>query len=139
MLQSSALLPMDFSAASLDAVNGAVQFCKENDLELIILHTYRLIREPNTSQEEGVSIKEHFDKRAQHEFHKIQEQVLNRELVPYQFISEVGFIDDRIAYNLKKRPVEVILLGKPMLKQLLPIMDCHDNQISLFNYPVKQL
>ncbi len=133
-----ALYPTDFSTDSLLRVDDAVQYCIENSQELIVLYTYRLI---NTSNNDAgkYSLKHELDSNADQIFEKIKYTYLSESPINYQLLSEVGFVDDRIAYNIKQLSVNNILLCKSLHDQLEHRISWKEGRKRLFELPIVEL
>ena len=119
------LFPIDFSEDSIRALDDVITICQENNSELFILYAYRLIdsiqgRE-NTSR---VSLKREIDRYAADQFSQLERNVLCNSGVKYSFLSEVGFLNDRILFNAKSLNVDLIVIGAKMQERM------HEKSIS---------
>ncbi len=109
------LYPTDFSENSVRAMAYAVKMSQANNAELIILYTYRLI---NNGDSDDVSHRNNLAEMGRSEFEKVDNGFLKSSGVNYSFLSEVGFIVDRILANTIENKVDLVILCDDVNKKI---------------------
>ncbi|MEL7003947.1 MAG: universal stress protein [Bacteroidota bacterium] len=113
------LLPVDFSPASDRALSYAIQVSQQHDAELILLHAFRLIHQfPLPSTINRVDIKRELERRATLNFAEWDKQ-LNHLGLHYSFVSEVGFVDERIVSTVNTRNISLVILYDEIQKKVM--------------------
>lgn len=124
------LYPTDFSNASVEGLNYVLKLSEMNDAELVLLHAYRLSGAYATS-ENLVAAKQMVESNAHLAFEKLDNEVLKWRTIKYSFISEVGFLSDRIISNIKHYDIDLVVLCSEMQNTIIEKSD-HE-YISLVN------
>lgn len=136
MRNKKALFPTTLTSESLDCLRDVITYCEKNNLELFILYTYRLIspdvKHPGSSQ----SIKKEIENKATFIFNKLEEEILSKSKVKYHFLSEVGFITDRVILTLKNHDIDCVLLCSACVDLLEGELVGADPDLKLDNKPV---
>jgi len=104
---------IDFSESSKETVRWAVKLVKKLKSHLTILYTYRLFKQNG----EAIPLKEKMEKEATKNFAELEKQILTGAGIEYDFKTEIGFIDDRIAEHLKNNKLSFLVVGKGMSLQ----------------------
>ena len=139
MKAARALYPTDFSEDSLRRISDAVAFCIQNKAELVVLYAYRLINR-QSSKSNGYSLKKDMDFNASETFKSIEDNYLKELPINYRLLSEVGFVDDRIAHSIKKHDIDNILLCRSLYDQLEnKIIENPKGNKKLFDLPVVEV
>jgi len=110
------LFPTDFTEESLKALHYVVELASACHSELIILHTYRLIGNGGV-QENMLESKRRMEENARLEFQKMDAYMKDSNL-RYSFLSEIGFVSDRIVSNIKTYGVDLVVLCENMQKRI---------------------
>jgi nucleotide-binding universal stress UspA family protein len=97
----------DFSESSLGALKWSIESAKRLGSHLTILHTYRL-----NQNSEAISLKRKLDEEAKKNFRELEREHLVGSGINYDFKTEVGFVDDRIAEHLKLNKISFLVMGK---------------------------
>ncbi len=118
MSTKKVLFPTDFTRESLKCMKEAIAHCEQTGAELIVLYTYRLIKPLGNTMMSTTSIKRELDDRAKRKFEEIREQYFKDTPVPYQLLSEVGFMLDRVAYHIEHQNIDQILICDGIYQQL---------------------
>lgn len=127
MIFDKILLPVDFSPSSDRALGYAIEVSQENNAELIVLYAFRLIHQfPLPLTINRVDIKKELEKRATLNFQQWDRQ-LNQLGLHYSFISEVGFVNERILSTVNSRNVDLVILCDGIQKKMME-MDIHGQQ-----------
>ena len=110
------LFPTDLSESSRQSLAYLLPMAEACDADLVILHTYRLIgqRESNS-----MMLKKDLEEQAKSIFDQWKAELLDQYTVEYKFISEIGFIRDRILVVEKKYPADLMVVSERMLPELL--------------------
>ena len=109
------LYPTDFSENSTRAMNYALKVCKAHNAELFILYTYRLI---NNGNSDGISFRDSLAHLGREEFEKVNAELLKGSGIKYSFLSEIGFIVDRILANTIDSKIDLIVLCDSILHKI---------------------
>lgn len=99
----------DFSESSREALRWSIEMATKLGRHLTVLHTYRLIKQNNEAPQ-----KKKIEEDAMKSFAQLEKELLKDAVVGYDFKTEVGFIDDRIAEHLKTNQVSFLVMGKSM-------------------------
>jgi nucleotide-binding universal stress UspA family protein len=117
------LFPTDFSEASNHAMKYAIHLCRHSKANLLILYAYRLIDEnPLEGIQVNISLKEKLEKQVAAKFSVLEKELLASAQIPYQLLSDVGFISDRIMVNMQLHQVDLLLLCQSMQHSLADSM-----------------
>ena len=109
------LYPTDFSENSVRTMAYAIKMSQASNAELIILYTYRLI---NNGDSDDVSHRNNLAELGRNEFKKVDNDILKSSGVNYSFLSEVGFIVDRILANTIENEVDLVILCDDVNKKI---------------------
>jgi nucleotide-binding universal stress UspA family protein len=107
------LFPTDFSQSSIDAMQYAVRLSATLGAELIILHTFRLT-DTHLEGKKLFDSKKNLEISAINEFNVFDDKYLKHTGIRYLFLSEVGFMSDRIISNIKEHKIDLLMLGNEM-------------------------
>jgi len=107
------LFPTDFSDESINTLEYVVRLSTMNQSELLILYTFRLIGTDDDTKK-LVDAKRMLEDNARQAFEKIDNALLRHSSLSYTFLSEVGFISDRIMSNIKEHDVDLLILYDKM-------------------------
>jgi len=106
------LCAIDLNGASESALRAAMELAAERHTNLIALFAYRLL------EHNGEGITEYRKKKeaaARHAFDVLLNKIrVNKSQVPVEFITEIGFMADRIEYYAKSNKVSCIVLGRQL-------------------------
>lgn len=116
------LYPIDFSNKSLQGLNYVLKLSEINNAELILLHAYRLLG-AGASTENLVAAKKMVENNANLAFQKLDSDLLKDSAIRYSFISEVGFLSDRIVSNIKLYEIDLVVLCTEMQKTIIEKSD----------------
>jgi nucleotide-binding universal stress UspA family protein len=107
------LCTVDFSEDSKETLRWAAAMAKSLEARLTILHTYRLLNK--SSAGEALQMKKKLVDEANRKFGVLEREVLTGQDISYDFITEVGFIYDRIEEHAKKKSVLFLVMDKNMI------------------------
>lgn len=110
IVKPSILSIMDFTESSLEALKWAADLAKKFDAHLTFLHPYRLNQ--LQKKEDMIWVKKKIDQDAASNFKKIANDLLKNQKIPYEFRSEVGFINDRVQEHARKNKTLFLVIGK---------------------------
>ena len=110
------LFPTDLSQASRESLAYLLPMAAACQADLVILHTYRLIgqRESNS-----MTLKKELEAQATSIFSSWEDELLAQYEVSYRFISEIGFLKDRILSIAQKYPTDLAVVSERLLSELL--------------------
>lgn len=112
-MADSILCAIDFSDASLRALQWAIDQAKLNHYHLHILYTYRL---QAAAQESAFQVKQKMVDTANKKFAEVEKERLNKKNINYDFRTEVGFLEDRLVDRIAKNSVKSVVLPKVLCK-----------------------
>lgn len=98
----------DFSDSSSETIRWAIDFAKKLNNHLVVLHTYRLLKQEG----EIIPLKRSLEAEASRKFSELENQLLTGSGIEYDFKTEVGFVNDRIQEYLKHNKVSYLVMGK---------------------------
>lgn len=105
------LYTTNFSDSSRHALEWAVTEALQQSAHITILFTYRLIKSKNG---EIIQIKKKIEEEALLKFSKLESEMLLNKNISYDFRMEVGFINDRVEFFMKKNPTKFLVIDKEM-------------------------
>ena len=106
------LVPTDFSGNADAALRYALGLAKDFDLQLIILHAYRLLQTAVPSVDQSpFSIKNQWDKDTWERFKKLEKKYLKNSKVKYEFEVDVGFASDAILSSVEANNIQLVIMG----------------------------
>lgn len=100
----------DFSDSSKGALRWSVEWAKKTNCRLIVLYTYRLIKQ---GMEPTVN-KRRMEEEASQNMTKLENELLINSGIDYDVKIEVGFVEDRIEEHLKTNQISFLIIGKEM-------------------------
>ena len=109
------LCALDFSEASENVIQEAFKLAAKNKTNLIVLFTYRLL------QRKGESLAEYrkgVEAKAKTDFETLLANIKNRIEVPFEFITEIGFLSDRIKFYIRRNKVEAVILCEKLAESI---------------------
>lgn len=106
-LYSKILYPTDFSEDSVRTINYALKVSRDQNAELILLYAYRLINNDNSDH---ISHRNSLAEHGRKSYEMVNRELLKDSNVSYTYLSEVGFIEDRILANVKEKDVDLVIL-----------------------------
>ncbi|HRJ30401.1 MAG TPA: universal stress protein [Cyclobacteriaceae bacterium] len=109
------LCALDFSEASENVIQEAFKLAAKNKTNLIVLFTYRLL------QRKGESLAEYrkgVEAKAKTDFETLLANIKNRIEVPFEFITEIGFLSDRIEFYIRRNKVEAVILCEKLAESI---------------------
>ena len=112
------LFPTDFSDESAKAISTAIDLAEKHDAELIFLYAFRLIKEQDNTTKDIGGLKASLELEAIQEFKKLQESKLNTSLIKTSFLSEVGFLSDRLKSTIENRAIDLTVISASIEKSL---------------------
>jgi len=111
---STILCTIDFTDASKDALRWAVNISRQLKTHLTVLYVYRLLNGEPVKNGQAVQMKRKLEEDAKTKFASLEKEVLEGQGVVYDFITEVGFVTDRIADHAKNKSVRFLVMDKNM-------------------------
>lgn len=109
------LCALDFSEASENVIQEAFKLAAKKKTNLIVLFTYRLL------QRKGESLAEYrkgVEAKAKTDFETLLANIKNRIEVPFEFITEIGFLSDRIEFYIRRNKVEAVILCEKLAESI---------------------
>ncbi|MEM7107966.1 MAG: universal stress protein [Bacteroidota bacterium] len=106
-LYKKILYPTDFSENSIRTMDYAVKVSQDQNAELILLYAYRLI---NNGNADHISHRNTIAEHGRKSYDTVNKEVLERSEVDYTYLSEVGFIEDRILATVKENDVDLVVI-----------------------------
>lgn len=106
-LYNKILYPTDFSKNSISTIDYALKVSKDQNAELILLYAYRLI---NNGSLDYISHRNNMAEHGQKGYESLNREKLEGSDIRYSYLSEVGFIEDRILANVKEQDVDLVIL-----------------------------
>ena len=100
---------IDMSGSSKETIRWAIIMSQQLNAHLTILYTYRLI--PSQTGE-MVQLKKKIEERALQKFKTLENELLLKKGISYEFRVEVGFVSDRIDDHAKKNQLNFLVLDK---------------------------
>jgi len=109
---SQILVLIDFSESADNALRYAIHLAKQFKANVILMHTYRLTSEkPMKHYVDHLSLKKELEQKTHDNFLKLEKKLLLKSGLDYEFIMEVGFVNDSIASLAKSRSVDLVIAG----------------------------
>ncbi len=106
-LYQKILYPTDFSENSIQTMNYALKVSKTHGAELILLYSYRLI---NNGNSDHVSHRNSLAEKGRRNYEVVHEQLLDGSDVNYTYLSEIGFVEDRILATVLENDVDLVIM-----------------------------
>ena len=82
--------------------------------KVTVLFCYRLIAA--VDEEETQDLKKNMEDEAFKKFTEIEKKIINGHAVSYRFVTEVGFFSFRIEMFMRKRPVDLLVMGNSIIQ-----------------------
>ena len=111
IMAKSILCPIDFSESSLEALKWATELSSMLNCHLSVLYPYRLLQ---TSKNDVTDLKKKNEEQAAKKFAAVEKSHLKGKDISFDFSAEVGFLDDRVEYHLKKNHILMMVISKSM-------------------------
>lgn len=111
------LYPIDILSDNSQNIDYAVKLATKCKAELVFLYSYRL-KTQSSGESDVISAKKRTEEESEKHFQQIKSQLLENAGIQYSFLCEVGFIIDRILYNIKTENVDLIVLSKGMKEKI---------------------
>ncbi len=92
----------------LEVAAGLATACKAH---LIVLFPYRLITSGGY-QGDLPSLKLKLEIDAKEKFDELRKGLPGMESITYEFVCEIGFVSDRIEANIRKKKVDLVVIGQ---------------------------
>jgi len=113
----SILCAIDFSDSSANVLEVATGLASQYKVPLFILYTYRLI-DQGIPTDMG-NYKRKIEVHAKEKFLELEKKVfLAQPPVPYEFLTEIGFLSDRINFNINKNNIGMVVIGQEQANTL---------------------
>jgi len=100
---------MDFSLASNEALNWAINITQKLRAHLCIMFVYRMI--PSRSGE-LLDWKKNIEEETLQRFSMLEKQNLSKSGVPFEFKIEIGFINDRVRDYARKNDLLFVVMDR---------------------------
>jgi hypothetical protein len=104
------LCAIDFSTSTLRVMEAAFGAANTNNTDVTILFVYRLVQTSGGLTE----YKKNMEAQARKNFDALVKQMRIKDLVKYEFRSEIGFLTDRIEDYVHKNAIGLIVLSQHM-------------------------
>ncbi len=108
----SLLYVTDFSESSMHALPWAISEALKHGLHLSVLYPYRL--DQVNKKDNVVQSKKELEAEALATFERLLSAPLRESQLSFDFRSEVGFLRDRIAENIRKHNVVMLVIGSSL-------------------------
>jgi len=102
------LCAIDFSSPSSDALKWSINLAQRLSVPLTVLYTYRLFKHNG----EAVALKKQMEADAARNFTIVENEMLKGKGIQYDFKSEIGFVDDRIAEHVKNNKISFLVMDR---------------------------
>ncbi|MEM6360483.1 MAG: universal stress protein [Bacteroidota bacterium] len=106
-LYKKILYPTDFSQNSIRTMDYALRVSKDQNAELILLYAYRLI---NNGNSDHISHRNNLAEHGWKNYEAVNKELLADSEVGYTYLSEVGFIEDRILATVNENDVDLVVI-----------------------------
>jgi nucleotide-binding universal stress UspA family protein len=110
-MTKSILCPIDLSESSENALKWAAELSSRLNYHLTILYPYRLLQAVDG---DAVFLKKKNEEHASKKFADLEKNYLKEKNISFDFIPEVGFVNDRVDYHLKKEAIVLMVISKSM-------------------------
>ena len=112
------ICPIDFSDHSAQAIAAAVNIAQPNGSELVILYTYRLVGIEHTDIHDKISFRQYREELATKKMHEMVMQYPQLSDIRYTFLTEIGFLRDRVFLAVKKYSIDLVVLSEDIQVRL---------------------
>lgn len=106
-LYQKILYPTDFSENSIQTMQYALKISKTHDAELFLLYSYRLI---NNGYADHVSHRNSLAEIGLKNYETLHQQFLAESEVRYTYLSEIGFVEDRILATVNTSDIDLVIM-----------------------------
>ena len=106
-LYKKILYPTDFSENSIRTMDYALRVSKDQNAELILLYAYRLI---NNGNSDHIAHRNNLAEHGRKKYETVSKELLLDSKVGYTYLSEVGFIEDRILATVKENDIDLVVI-----------------------------
>ena len=105
------LCTIDFSDASKNVLNCAVQLSKQMNSHITVLYTYRFL---GSQGDEPLEARRKIEANARLKFLTLEKDILKNSGISYDFKIEVGFVSNRVTEYAKNNDVNYLVMGNTM-------------------------
>ncbi len=109
------LCALDFSNASDNVMEVALEMAAQKHTNLVVLFAYRLLQPESLELSE---YRKNMEMKAQSDFEELAHKLKTNGDVPYEFRAEIGFISDRIEVYMKRNPVGLVVMGQNLANSI---------------------
>ncbi|MEM1408349.1 MAG: universal stress protein [Bacteroidota bacterium] len=114
-LYKKILYPTDFSENSIRTMDYALRVSKNQSAELILLYAYRLI---NSGNSDHISHRNNVAEHGRKNYETVNKELLINSEVGHTYLSEVGFIEDRILATVNENDIDLVLICDSVYKAI---------------------
>ncbi|UII30467.1 universal stress protein [Fulvivirga ulvae] len=134
----SIICPVDFSESSANALSFALDIAQSNQSELVVLYTYRLISgNDDKAHINKVTLKKEQEEIANKRIEELKERFPEFAKIKHSFLTEVGFISDRLTMAIEKYNVDLVVLTENIKHRFKERWEVNDeNALNQFDCPV---
>jgi hypothetical protein len=111
LMTATILCTINFSDSSRHALQWTIDLARQLKAHITILYTYRLIK---SQQSEIVGMKRKIEEEALMNFKTLEHEFLEGQNISYDFLMEVGFINDRVERLLQKTSINLLVMDREM-------------------------
>jgi len=126
------LIPTDLNPEIPASISYAIALSEWTGARIFILLTYRLIDNPETGKKK-TSIRDALREQADKKIALIRERFSSECMNRCDFLVEVGFLSDRIRFNIKKHKIDMVIMDERMERLLEQGFDL-DKEIHLSSF-----
>lgn len=105
------LCVIDLTESAAKVLEVAVRIANACKAHLIVLLPYRLISNRGY-QGDIPSLKRKLETEANEKFEELKKKIPGVENVSWEFVSEIGFISDRIESNVRRKKVDIVIISQ---------------------------
>lgn len=104
----------DMTSLTPTVLAAAVQLAYQSKTPLTILLAYRLLEIDSVS---GVtSLRQSIEATAMSKYTSLTTEIMKDRLIPYEFVTEIGFISDRITKFMRHHRVGMLVVGDSFIQ-----------------------
>ena len=111
------LYPTDFSETSISCLREVVGLPEFESSDFFLLHAFRLIG-ADAESSNLVAAKRMLEANSINAFNKLNEDVLKNFHQRFHFLSEVGFVSDRVISNIRDYNIDLLMLCNRMREEI---------------------
>lgn len=93
----------------MTALKWAAELSDRLNYHLTILYPYRLLE---TVKADALTVKKKNEEQASRKFADIEKNILKEKNISFDFSPEVGFMNDRVDYHLKKEAIALMVISR---------------------------